>query len=354
MFITRPPTKALVVDDVSNLAHVVSVFLTNRGFKVRTANDPFEALKICRTESFELVLLDVRMPGMDGLELLRRLKALDASATYVMMTAEGNLQTVIKALKEGAQGFVVKPFTQAELFSSVNLALEKSRLIQENIRMKVYAPLLENATSALLSALEAKDNNTQSHSNRVSYYAQKISTAFEMDEESQVQVKIGALFHDIGKIGVPDVILQKPGPLTPEERHEIMKHPEIGEKIIGAIQGMEKVAAIVRAHHERFDGGGYPDGLKACSIPLGARITTVADCFEAMVSPRVYSKGRSVDYALTELKRCAGTQFDPDVVDIFLRKMDNGEIVYQAASYETPPEIPLSYEGCANPVLPLG
>ena len=348
MFIARStPNKALVVDDVSSIAHAVSIFLTNRGFQVRTAYDPFEALKICHTESFDLVLLDIRMPGMNGLELLRRLKSLDASATYVMMTAEGNLQTIIKALKEGAQGFVVKPFTQLELMNSVELALEKTRLIRENIRIKVYAPLLESATEALLSALEAKDYNTQSHSNRVSYYAQGISTAFEMPEEDLVQVKIGALFHDIGKIGVPDLILQKPGPLTPEERQEIMKHPEIGEKIIGAIEGMEKVAIIVRAHHERFDGRGYPDGLTGEDIPLAARITTVADCFEAMVSPRVYSKGRSVEYALNELKRCSGTQFDPQVVEFFLSLMDSGNITYQEAVPLSTPE-----NECANPVLP--
>jgi len=348
MLIARPKTKALVVDDETRLTHIISLVLKTRGFQVRTANDPLEALEICRSESFELVLLDIRMPGMDGLELLRRLKRLDATATYVIMTAEGNLQTVIKALKDGAQGFVVKPFTHDELINSLNLALEKTRLIRENIRLKVYAPLLENATAALLSALEAKDNNTQSHSNRVSYYAQKISTAFEMSEEEAVQVKVGSLFHDIGKIGVPDVILQKPGPLTPEERREIMKHPEIGEKIIRAIQGMEEVATIVRAHHERFDGGGYPDGLAAYNIPLGARITTVADCFEAMVSPRVYSNGRSVDYALEELKHCAGRQFDPDIVEVFLRMMDSGEIVHQAATEE----LVLTSNFCADPVLP--
>lgn len=350
MFIARPNlNKALVVDDVANIATAVSVFLSNRGFKVTKALDPFQALKICRSETFDLVLLDIRMPKMDGLELLRRLKRLDASATYVIMTAEGNLQTVIRALKEGAQGFVVKPFTQVELMKAVDLALEKTRLIRENIRLKVYAPLLEGATEALLSALEAKDYNTESHSNRVSYYAHRISTAFDIAEEDLMQVKIGALFHDIGKIGVPDEVLQKPGPLTPEERREIMKHPEIGEKIIGAIEGMEKVAAIVRAHHEHYNGNGYPDGLKGKEIPLGARITTVADCFEAMVSPRVYSKGRSVEYALNELKRCAGTQFDPEVVEVFLHMMNKGTIIYQAA---TPLVIPENF--CANPVIAMG
>ncbi len=353
---TNSRLKALVVDDITSITHVVSNALSVHDFRVRAVNDPLEALKVCQTESFDLVLLDVRMPVMDGIELLHRLKNLNPRATYVMMTAEDqdNLKTVVRALKEGAQGFVLKPFRIPELISSVNLALEKTRLIRENIRMKLYAPLLEGGISALLSALEIKDISTQNHSNRVSYYAQKVSEAFrtELNYEQMVQVRLGSLFHDVGKIGVPDYILKKPGPLTLEERKEIMKHPEIGARIIGAVEGMEKVAQIVRAHHERFDGRGYPDELKGYDIPLGARITTVVDCFEAIISPRVYSPGHSIEYALTELKRCKGTQFDPDVVDIFLRQVDLGQIVLQQASSDEVTQSLLQSPVCANPVLP--
>ena len=365
MLITKPVLKALVVDDIPSITHVVSNALSLQDFRVRAVNDPLDALQVCRTEHFELVLLDVRMPSMDGIELLRHLKVLNPSATYVMMTAEDqdNLKTVTRALKEGAQGFVLKPFRIAELISSVQMALEKTRLLRQSIRMQVYAPLLEGAVAALLSALEVKDLSTQNHSNRVSYYASSISEAFrdQLNYEELVQVKLGSLFHDVGKIGVPDYILKKPGPLTDEERQEIMKHPEIGAKIIGEVEGMERVAAIVRAHHERFDGGGYPDHLKGLAIPLGARITTVADCFEAMVSPRVYSPGRTVEAALFEIKRCRGTQFDPDVVDVFLGKMESGEIVHQVAH---PDEVEGSLlrgevakakagaDNCSDPVLP--
>ncbi len=372
MLLTKPALKALVVDDIPSITHVVSNALSLQDFKVQTVNDPLEALKLCRTETFQLVLLDVRMPNMDGIELLHHLKSLNPAATYVMMTAEDqdNLKTVTRALKEGAQGFVLKPFRINELVSSVNLALEKTRLLRQNIKMRVYAPLLEGATAALLSALEVKDLSTQNHSNRVSYYASKVSEAFrnELNYEEMMHVKLGSLFHDVGKIGVPDYILKKPGPLTPEERKEIMKHPEIGAKIIGAVEGMEKVAAIVRAHHERFDGDGYPDKLIGYEIPLGARITTVVDCFEAMVSPRVYSPGHTVDYALFELRRCRGTQFDPDVVDVFLQKVESGEIKHQAALHDEVERSLLSEDkagrkkgfldnddqdnGCARPVLP--
>lgn len=358
MLLTKPAPRALVVDDAPGITHVVSNILSmsRHNFKVRSVHDPLDALELCNQgEVFDLFMLDVRMPNMDGIELLSHLKKRNPSATYVMMTAEDqdNLKTVIRALREGAQGFVLKPFRLNELMSAVELALEKNRLIRENIQMRVYSPLLEGAISSLLSALELKDTSTQNHSNRVSYYAQKVAEAFrhELDFEKLVQVRLGSLFHDVGKIGVPDHILKKPGALTPEERKEIMKHPEIGAKIIGAVQGMEKVAEIVRAHHERFDGKGYPDGLKGYEIPLGARITTVVDCFEAMVSPRVYSPGRTVEFALFELQRCRGTQFDPDVVDVFLKKIESGEIVHQQPDWVELQSLANS-QACNNPVSP--
>ncbi len=355
MLITKSASKALVVDDMPDVARVISNSLLLQNFKVRVVYDPLEALEICRTESFDLVLLDINMPHMNGIDLLRHLKNLNPSATYIMLTGEDedNFKTITQALREGAQGFVLKPFRVAELLSSVNLALEKTRLLRDNIRVKVYAPLLEGAISALLSALEAKDTSTQNHSNRVAYYAKTLSNGFrtELNYEELVHVRLGALFHDVGKIGVPDFILKKPGPLTHEERQIIMKHPETGAKIIGAVEGMEKVASIVRSHHERFDGKGYPDGLKGLQIPLGARITTVADCFEAMVSPRVYSPGRSVDYALSELRRCRGTQFDPDVVDVFIRYFESGELQYIPAEKQNQ-EHPTFLE-CRDPVLPI-
>jgi len=150
-----------------------------------------------------------------------------------------------------------------------------------------------------------------------------------MSQEERHIIQLGALFHDIGKIGVPDHILLKPGFLTEEERHIMRTHPEIGWRIIKDVEGLGKVAEIVRAHHERFDGKGYPDGLSGQQIPLGARIASVADSFEAIVSPRVYSSGRSVEEALAEVRRCSGTQFDPAAVEIFLNKMENGKISYK-------------------------
>jgi putative nucleotidyltransferase with HDIG domain len=330
MLIKRPAQKALVVDDHVTVAHVVGSLLSLRGFKVQTASDPTEVLDIVISQSFDLVVLDVNMPGLNGLDLLHQLRQRDPSCTYVMITADGNLDTVIKALRLGAQGFVIKPFTHAEFLDSIDLALEKTDLMRQNISMRMFAPLLEGATAALLTALEARDVETQSHSQRVSNYAEQVALGLELDYSQVMVVKIGALFHDIGKIGIPDRILRKPSRLTPEERLEIQKHPVIGDKIIRAIEGMDHVADIVRAHHENFNGTGYPDQLARERIPLGARITTVTDCFEAMVSPRVYSPGRSVDEALHELRRCSGTQFDPEIVEVFLHKFETGQIIYTA------------------------
>lgn len=347
MLITRPAQKALVVDDHINVAQVVSSLLTMRGFKVQTASNGNDVLKLVQNQSFDLVILDVNMPGMSGLDLLHYLRQHDSTCTYVMITADGSLDTVIKALRLGAQGFVVKPFTHAEFLESIELALEKTKLVRQNISMNMYAPLLEGATSALLTALEARDIETQSHSQRVSKYAEQLALGFNMNYSDTMLVRIGALFHDIGKIGIPDRILRKPSRLTPEERQIIQKHPEIGDKIIRSIEGMDEVAEIVRAHHENFNGTGYPDGLAGKDIPIGARITTVTDCFEAMVSPRVYSRGRSVDEAISELKRCTGTQFDPEVVELFLHKIETGQIVYTSPIKVNEPN-----DDCSNPVLP--
>jgi putative nucleotidyltransferase with HDIG domain len=326
MFISRSATKALVVDDVSRAAQVVATILSSsRGFDVQAVNDPLEALEIVRSQPpdrpFDLVLMDYQMPGMDGIELLSKLKQADASTTYVMMTGRNDLKVVISALKAGVQGFVIKPFNRSELLEAVDMALQKTRLVREHLQMKVYGPMLEGAIGALLSALEYEHSDTANHSRKVSDLAKDMALEFQMSHDELSIVRLGALFHDIGKIGVPDHILLKPGPLTPEERKEMMKHPEIGERIIKDVEGLGHVAKIVRAHHERFDGKGYPDGLKGEQIPLGARIAAVADSFEAMIARRVYSNGRPVEDALEEVHRCSGKHFDPDVVNVFLRKM---------------------------------
>jgi putative nucleotidyltransferase with HDIG domain len=313
------------VDDLSQAADVVANILsTNRDYRVRAVYDPFDALELSKQEHFDLVVMDYQMPGMDGFQLLSHLKKADASTTFVMMTGRNDMRVVMNALKAGAQGFVAKPFTRNELLEAIDLALEKTRLIREHIHMRVYQPLLQGAIGALLSALEYEHDDTANHSKRVSSYAESLALEFEMLQEERQVTQLGALFHDIGKIGVPDHILLKPGPLDEDERREMQKHPEIGWRIIKDVEGLHQVALIVRAHHERFDGKGYPDGLKGLDIPLGARIAAVADSFEAMIAPRVYSKGRPVEDALEELRRCSGKQFDPDVVQVFLNKFESG------------------------------
>jgi response regulator RpfG family c-di-GMP phosphodiesterase len=350
MFVLQPTSlKALIVDDNQTIAMATSAMLQRRGFKTEAVNDPNEALRLVRNELFDLALLDINLEAeINGLDLLRLIKEHTPSTTCVMLTGEGTLKRILKALEFGAQGFVIKPATQSELFETIDLALEKTRLFREHVRMLRFTPLLEGATDALLNALEAKDLSTKNHSQRVSYYSLGIAKAFKFDPEEMAVIRIGAQFHDIGKIGIPDSILLKPGPLTPDEREIMKTHTEIGWKIMEGIKGLRKSALIVRGHHERFDGKGYPDGLRGDQIPIGARIASVADCFEAMVSPRVYSRGRPAEDAMMELRRCAGTQFDPDVVEVFLKLMDVGELFFQKA-----PEFEIE-QPCEDPVLPLG
>lgn len=344
----RTTLKALIVDDNQTIAMATSAMLQRRGFQTEAVNEPADALRLLSEQRFDLALLDINLQSdMTGLDLLRFIKQHDPAITCVMLTGEGTLKRVLKALELGAQGFVIKPATQSELFETIDLALEKTRLFREHVRMLRFAPLLEGATDALLNALEAKDLSTKNHSQRVSYYSTGIVKSFKFDPEEAAIIRIGSQFHDIGKIGIPDQILLKPGPLTPEEREVMKTHTEIGWKIMKGMNGLQKAAAIVRGHHERYDGKGYPDNLRGDEIPIGARIASVADCFEAMVSPRVYSKGRPPEDAMEELHRCAGAQFDPDVVEIFLKLMDIGELIFQQADIELE-------QPCQDPVLPLG
>jgi len=465
--------RILLVDDEPTIVDACTMGLTRSGYVVRGTTSPHEAIELAIQESFDLLLTDVMMPGMSGIELLRTIKHLYPDMAGVIITGHGNMETAVDALRAGATGFLLKPFTASELRLSVEEALAKSRIVKENARLKaimplhesskafyremsldrltkviveqvakgieadqvsvllpdkpdslsyraeatfpqeekafplnsqllewviktaeplttmegeasnlpaalagapkqgpvVYLPLqangsilgilrakkagadrqfsdgeiemltiqgsqaaialqnallvrdLENgylATLAVLAnALEARDVETQGHCERLSKSAVLIAEAMGVRGDELEAVRVGSLLHDIGKIGIPDNILRKPGPLTEQEFGLIKQHPAIGARILAPATRLEKASPIVLAHHERYDGGGYPQGLRGEDIPLGARIATVADAFDAMLSERVYKPGHSVVYSLEELQRHRGTQFDPHVVDAF-------------------------------------
>jgi response regulator RpfG family c-di-GMP phosphodiesterase len=287
-----------------------------------------------------LVMSDLRMPKMDGLELLRHTRARWPDVAVVMITAVADVEAAVSCLAIGAMDYLTKPFHLEEVRARVDQALEKRRLVIENrgyqeslqAKVAVQARRLEElflaSIQSLAEALEVKDPYTRGHSVRVSQYSAVIAREMGLDGEMLRQVELGGHVHDIGKIGVREEVLNKPGKLTDAEYEHIMTHPVVGWRILAPLLGETPVALnIVRSHHERFDGRGVPDRLVGKDIPLEARIAAAADSFDAMTSDRPYRPdGMSVTDAVQEIVRCSGTQFDPDVVAALVRAMEAGRL----------------------------
>jgi response regulator RpfG family c-di-GMP phosphodiesterase len=277
------------------------------------------------------------MPGMSGMELLRLAKKQDPETAFIMITGFMDLNTAIDSLRTGAFDFITKPFELSSIQRAVNRALERRRLLienryyQEELERKVHERTfaLNNALhdveesykitlEALVAALDAREHETQAHSLRVREYTLTLSGALGLNPEEIVHIGRGALLHDVGKIGVRDSILLKPGKLSQSEWTEMRMHPQIGYEILKNIEFLSSAAMIVLCHQERWDGKGYPNGLRGPDIPLGARIFAVVDTLDAMTSDRPYRKALSFESAREEIRACAGTQFDPRVADVFL------------------------------------
>lgn len=310
--------RVLIVDDEASVRCITAKILEFHKYKVTVAANAQEALGLVGHQTFDLVISDISMPGMNGLEFLETLKQCAPLTTAVVMTGTGTAVMAVRAMKCGAQGFIPKPFTEGELLATIQTALHEAGLRRENMAMKLYMPLLEKTNAALLNAMEAKDRDSQGHSQRVALTTTRMAIQLNLNEQTRTQFYFGALFHDIGKIGIPDSILRKSGPLTPEESREMARHPEIGAHIINTAKGMDEAARIILHHHERYDGTGYPDGLKGNAIPAGARIVAVADAYEEMISRRIYADGASPQEAIAELIKGKGLQYDPALVDCFV------------------------------------
>ena len=281
-----------------------------------------EALERIGQRQYDLVLADLSLPEMDGLQLLQRLNQIQDDVPAVIMTGSGSLQRAVLSLKFGAQGFIVKPFTPGELLKAVDTALQKNRLARERENIRLFEALETahfDAMKALAQAIEAKDHYTRGHCDRMVEYAVAIARELGLSEMEKKILRYAAALHDIGKIGIPEAILNKAGKLT-EEEYTIMKaHPEKGAQIIRGVSFLTPVAPLIYHHQERYDGKGYPDGLVGEKIPLGSRIVAVLDTFDAMTSDRPYRKALPLERAIAELKRFSSQQFDPLVVDVFLR-----------------------------------
>jgi putative two-component system response regulator len=331
----------LVVDDESHLRQAVRRLMESEGFACEEAASAEAALAVLAKRPVSVILSDVRMPRMDGLTFLREVRARYPDTAVVMITAVADVDVAVSCLALGAMDYLMKPFHLDEVRARVGQVLEKRRLVLENRsyqvrleeRVRAQARRLEDqflaTMQAFAHALEVKDRYTRGHSIRVSQYSVAIARAMELDREIVRQVEIGGHVHDIGKIGVRESVLNKPGPLTDEEYQHIMTHPVVGWRILSPVLTDFPLALhIVRSHHERFDGRGTPDGVGGTGIPLVARIAAVADSFDAMTSGRAYRRGGrlTLDEAVAELERCSGTQFDPDVVRAFLAAVAEGAI----------------------------
>ena len=326
---TEKPEKILIVDDEEAIRRLLHRKLSNDGYQCLEAGSAEQALDKLGSNAISLVILDNRMPGKSGMELLPEIKASYPDTAVIMATATTETNIAVQCMKLGAYDYITKPFNLDEVTLGVGRALEKRRLELEN---KEYQQHLEdkvaeqtgrirdsflNAIRALAYALEAKDKYTSGHSQRVADISARIAKELGLSGESVDRVVLAGLVHDIGKIGVTESILNKPERLTNDEFQQVQKHPGIGEHILAPVADDEEILRLVRGHHERYNGSGYPDGLKDTQIPLGARILAIADAYEAMTSERPYRKAMNAQAASAEIERGKGTQFDPGIVDAF-------------------------------------
>jgi response regulator RpfG family c-di-GMP phosphodiesterase len=330
--------RCLVVDDEPGVRSVLVRLLTSRGYEVREAVNGREAVAALEREPFDLVLTDIHMPEVTGVQLLAEVRRRWPEVGVVMITGVPEVQVAVASLAQGALDYMGKPFQVEEALARVQQALEKRRLILENrdyqfnleAKVRVQADRIEElfveGVQVLAHALEAKDAYTRGHSARVAAYATATARAMGLDDDLVAEIRLGAELHDIGKIGVREAVLLKPGKLTDQEYAHLKEHTLIGERILQPLlKDHPLVLAIVRSHHERPDGRGFPDGLVGDVIPVVTRITAVGDTFDAMTTARPYLASRPAAEALTELVRFSGTQFDPDAVQGFLRAFPDAQ-----------------------------
>lgn len=323
--------KILIVDDEEPIRRLLIETLEDLGYRCEGVGDGLECIKkVHEGSDYDVALLDIRMPKLNGIETLKYIKAYSPDISVVMISASREINDVRVALKEGAYDYIFKPFDVNEVETVIRRAIERSKLIrqnrdyQRNLEKKVveqtqellslYADTLE----AMISALDSREHETGYHSYRVTEYALRLARQTGLIDSDLIVIARGALLHDIGKIGVPDNILLKSDKLTEEEWKIMKKHPIFGYEILKKIHFLEGSAKIVLTHHEHYDGGGYPHGLRGEEIPLGARVFSVVDAMDALTNDRIYRKAVSFDEATERIVDASGSQFDPEIVKVFL------------------------------------
>lgn len=321
--------RILIVDDLVSFRKFISHILTDKGYNCVSVADGAAALAILRKHRFALVLLHINIPGKSGREVLREISKRHPDMAVIMITSTDDAKIAIDMTKIGAFDYIIKPVNLLALLVRVNNALDKRRLLLENKEYQLYLEdkvrkqtekirkSFLNSITSLVFALEARDKYTSGHSKRVSKMALALSQSLGMAPVQTEKIKLAGLLHDVGKIGIRESVLLKQSRLTDEEYSHISAHSVIGERILRPIIDDEEILRIIRHHHERYDGKGYPDELTGHQIPQGARILSVADTYDAMTSDRPYRKALSPRMALDELERQINTQFDSVVVEAF-------------------------------------
>src|SRR3989454_3467124 len=314
----RPPV-VLVVDDVQANRELLEGYLDDLGYAVRQARDGVEALEAVVAEEPDLILLDIEMPRLDGITVCERLKTHPSRRLIpvVILTASRDYETRLRGIAAGADDFLSKPFDRKELLIRTKVLLHDRAL---NLRLDAT----EGVLFALARAVEARDRYTIYHAERVGRYARAIGAGYGLRDDDTELLYEGGVLHDLGKIAIPDAILLKPGPLTEEEFAVMRTHSVEGERICLSLRSVAYYLPIIRHHHERVDGSGYPDHLAGAGIPLGARIAAIADAWDAMVSDRPYRAGLGRDEATARMRAGSGKQFDAELAWIFLELAEGG------------------------------
>lgn len=329
--------RILIVDDEPEIREVLCALLSDK-YRCEATASAEEALSLLRSKEFDLIISDIMMSGMSGLEMVPEVLALSPDAVVVMISGVQTIESAIRALRAGAFDYIMKPFDLRQVEAAVIRALEhhdlrvakrryenhleelvKKRTEQLDKALISVEDAYRSTLKALAHALETRDAETHGHSERVVTFSLRLGRELGLNEEQTRSLEFGSLLHDIGKIGVPDAILRKPAKLTEQEWVKMREHPLHGQAILRGIEFLEGAARVVAQHHEKWDGSGYPLGLRGEAIDLNARIFAVADAFDAMTSDRVYRAGKPYEAAAEELERFAGKQFDPHVVEAFHR-----------------------------------
>jgi putative nucleotidyltransferase with HDIG domain len=332
-----PKRRLLIVDDEPVIRALLSQKLAQHGFACTVSSSAQESLDLLSRESFDVIISDLNLPEISGMALLKEVLAQHRHSAFLMITGEGDVRAGVQAMQAGADDYLVKPFAFDTMLGSVERAVDKRRreaeleqyrmrleeLVEERSMQYLSAKIqieftYDETLGALGAALDLRDTETEGHSRRVSRYSYLMAKTYGCSEEELKHIVRGSYLHDIGKIGIPDSILLKPGKLTEEETAVMQAHAQIGFELLQRIAFLEPAAEIVLTHQERFDGKGYPQGLAGAQIPLGSRFFSVADTLDAMTSDRPYRKALPFSVARDEIASQSGRQFSPESVQIFL------------------------------------